>query len=158
LRGSAINRRAALLRDRGRCCNCEQPADHAHHVVPLSRGGRDTLGNLVSLCQECHELVHGRSFGTNHRELTKAGMAAAKTRGAVFGATRPDVAVLNAVRADQATTAAERYRGLLAPMVAAGASLRAMAGALEAAGVQTTGGSSKWSAAQVQRVVKRLEA
>jgi 5-methylcytosine-specific restriction endonuclease McrA len=28
-----------------------------HHLVPRSRGGDDTLGNIVPLCRRCHELV-----------------------------------------------------------------------------------------------------
>jgi len=90
-------------------------------------------------------------------ERTREAMAAAKARGAVFGAQRPEVAALNGARASQAAAAAQRYRGLLAPMAAAGASLREMAAALESAGVTTTGGSHQWSAAQVSRVLKRLE-
>ena len=90
-------------------------------------------------------------------ERTREAMAQAKARGAVFGAARPEVAKLNAARAEQAAEAAERFRGILAPMAAAGSTLRAMAGALEAAGVQTTGGSTNWSPIQVSRVLKRLE-
>ena len=90
-------------------------------------------------------------------ERTREAMAQAKARGAVFGAARPEVAKLNQARADQAAEAAERFRGILAPMASSGATLRAMAGALESAGVQTTGGSAVWSAIQVSRVLKRLE-
>ena len=28
-----------------------------HHLVPRSRGGDDTLDNIVPLCRRCHELV-----------------------------------------------------------------------------------------------------
>jgi hypothetical protein len=114
------------------------------------------LSNVVAICQGCHELVHSRSFGANHRKLTKDGMAAAKTRGAVFGASRPEVAALNAIRAQKAAEGAERLRGLLAPMAQAGQSLRAMAAALEAAGVLTAGGATTWSPMQVSRAIKRL--
>lgn len=34
---------------------------HVHHKVPLPRGTNDP-GNLVTLCIECHEKVHGRSL------------------------------------------------------------------------------------------------
>ena len=89
-------------------------------------------------------------------ERTREAMAAAKARGAVFGASRPDVAALNAIRAQKAAEGAERLRGLLAPMVQAGQSLRAMAAALEAAGVLTAGGATTWSPMQVSRAIKRL--
>ena len=42
------------------------------------------------------------------------------------------------------------------PMAASGASLRAMAGALEAAGVTTAGGTSRWQPTQVSRALQRL--
>jgi hypothetical protein len=31
---------------------------HAHHVVFRSKGGKDTIDNLVTLCEECHKKVH----------------------------------------------------------------------------------------------------
>lgn len=36
------------------CFECGNPADHEHHVIPKSKGGTKT----VSLCRECHSLVH----------------------------------------------------------------------------------------------------
>ena len=33
-----------------------------HHIVPLSLGGPDTLGNTIELCLSCHSKAH------NHRE------------------------------------------------------------------------------------------
>jgi 5-methylcytosine-specific restriction endonuclease McrA len=29
-----------------------------HHKVPVELGGRDTLANLVLVCQNCHVLAH----------------------------------------------------------------------------------------------------
>ena len=53
-------RRAVYARAGWRCQNCDagNVELHAHHVVPLSRGGANTLGNLVCLCLHCHELLH----------------------------------------------------------------------------------------------------
>lgn len=31
---------------------------HVHHKIPLSRGGNNTLENLISLCEDCHEDQH----------------------------------------------------------------------------------------------------
>ena len=90
MRGSSTIRNAALLRDRGLCCNCGQPADQTHHVVPLGSGGQDVLSNVVAICQSCHELVHGRSFGTNHRKLTLDGLARARAEGR-HGGRRPSI-------------------------------------------------------------------
>lgn len=32
---------------------------HVHHKVPLSKGGRNVLSNLITLCQDCHSKIHG---------------------------------------------------------------------------------------------------
>ncbi len=31
---------------------------HAHHVLPISRGGKDELGNGLTLCDYAHRYVH----------------------------------------------------------------------------------------------------
>lgn len=58
-------RRAVYARDRHRCTRCgrkggRRVALHAHHIVPLSRGGTNTLENLATLCDVCHRRVHSR--------------------------------------------------------------------------------------------------
>ena len=35
---------------------------HAHHIVPLSKGGANHPANLVSLCRPCHNIQHNRRF------------------------------------------------------------------------------------------------
>jgi DNA invertase Pin-like site-specific DNA recombinase len=89
-------------------------------------------------------------------QRTKAGLAVAKAKGVVLGGKRPGQERANGARRDQASAAAERYRGILAPMASHGASLREMGAALKAAGVLTTGGSTNWSPSQVKRVLLRL--
>lgn len=32
---------------------------HHHHLVPKSRGGSNTNSNLITLCANCHEKIHG---------------------------------------------------------------------------------------------------
>ncbi len=53
-------RRQALERDGYRCGNCGMNTAtlHVHHIVPLSRGGTNSLGNLWTLCEDCHKLIH----------------------------------------------------------------------------------------------------
>lgn len=34
----------------------------AHHVVPLSQGGKDELSNLKALCGRCHLEAHGKKL------------------------------------------------------------------------------------------------
>lgn len=89
-------------------------------------------------------------------QRTKAGLAVAKTRGVKLGGARGGQLAANQARREQAVEAAERLRGILAPMAAAGASLPAMAAALEAAGVKTTTGKASWAPMQVKRALERL--
>jgi len=53
-------RRQVLGRDAGQCGNprCHHPADHCHHIVFRSRGGKTELENEVAVCTTCHALVH----------------------------------------------------------------------------------------------------
>ena len=30
------------------------PVEEVHHIIPLSQGGTNDMGNLISLCQSCH--------------------------------------------------------------------------------------------------------
>jgi hypothetical protein len=49
-----------LAREGGRCGNprCHHRADHCHHIVLRSRGGRTELENEIAVCSTCHALVH----------------------------------------------------------------------------------------------------
>ena len=53
-------RRMVYRRDNYRCRNCDRDdlTMHCHHVVPITRGGSHKLGNLVTLCEDCHVAVH----------------------------------------------------------------------------------------------------
>ena len=90
-------------------------------------------------------------------QRTKAGLQRAKERGVLLGGIRPGIEKANAARRSQATEAAEKLRGLLAPMVERRETLRVMGEALEQAKILTSNGNSKWNPAQVSRVVKRLQ-
>jgi DNA-binding NarL/FixJ family response regulator len=90
--GSKAIRNAALLRDRGLCCNCSQTADQVHHIVPLSRGGRDVLSNVASLCADCHGQAHGMELRVQSRlaiERTQASVAHRRATGGDLGGRRP---------------------------------------------------------------------
>lgn len=41
--------------------NCGKQCVDVHHLIARSRGGKDTIDNLMGLCRECHHEVH---FGT----------------------------------------------------------------------------------------------
>jgi len=53
-------RRRVLAREAGRCGNprCGHRADHCHHIVFRSRGGKTESANEVAVCTTCHALVH----------------------------------------------------------------------------------------------------
>ena len=63
-------RQAAMARDGKRCRvpGCKQPAVDTHHVIFRSLGGRDDVGNLVSLCRVHHEDVHGHVLKLRWRD------------------------------------------------------------------------------------------
>lgn len=48
-----------------KCSNCDNIAEHEHHVVPKSKGGTFT----VPLCAKCHQTIHDGGLSTNY--LTK---------------------------------------------------------------------------------------
>jgi len=55
-----ILRMAALKRDHYTCQGCAKtdlPLD-VHHIIPITKGGKNWLSNLISLCRSCHERVH----------------------------------------------------------------------------------------------------
>lgn len=59
-------RKKVYRRDGYECQNCGAIGGkkgnaelHAHHVVPKSKGGSHDTSNLVTVCKECHNAVHG---------------------------------------------------------------------------------------------------
>jgi len=55
-----------------------------HHFVPKSEGGSDDETNLLTLCFDCHGIIHGM-FRKNISELTKKGLERAKALGKKLG-------------------------------------------------------------------------
>ncbi|MCP4351767.1 MAG: hypothetical protein GY795_40410 [Desulfobacterales bacterium] len=53
-------RTAALMRDGYMCrvCSKKRVRLEAHHIVFRNRGGKDTIKNLITLCESCHKKVH----------------------------------------------------------------------------------------------------
>lgn len=53
-------RRAVYRRDGYACALCSDPRTlQVHHFVPRSRGGTNSMHNLITLCSFCHALAHG---------------------------------------------------------------------------------------------------
>ena len=49
-----------------RCANCCEKCGRyrpfglaPHHIIPRSHGGPNTMENLISLCQICHDAIRG---------------------------------------------------------------------------------------------------
>lgn len=55
------SRRGVLERDEHRCVYCGDEATTIDHVLPASRGGRSTWGNLVAACGPCNEYKADRT-------------------------------------------------------------------------------------------------
>jgi len=63
-------RKIAYRRDDYQCQECGRQGGphgdaelHAHHIRPKSEGGSHRLSNLKTLCDSCHEQVHGHAVG-----------------------------------------------------------------------------------------------
>lgn len=52
---------------------------HAHHIKPRSKGGEDTLNNLITVCHSCHEDLHDqRIHSGGHPNSTPANTRAGR--------------------------------------------------------------------------------
>jgi len=148
-------RNNCLNRDRHICLNCEAIATHAHHIVPLSLGGNDILSNLASLCEECHERVHGIKL-QNHAELTKKGLQKAKERGVKLGGSRHHLPDLNRTKQERVRQEAEEFSPILRNLRSQGMSQRNIANYLNSQGFRNRHGRH-FHATKVGRLLKILD-
>jgi hypothetical protein len=53
-------RLACLIRDDFTCQICRKKGGRleAHHILPRNEGGKDTIKNLITLCDPCHDDLH----------------------------------------------------------------------------------------------------
>lgn len=60
--GFRDNRREALKRDNYSCklCGTKERLE-CHHIVPYSISQSHAIGNLATLCQDCHSKVDGKA-------------------------------------------------------------------------------------------------
>ena len=58
-----------IKRDQGVCQICRRPKINliAHHVIPLSEGGEDSLDNLVTICKDCEREYYRELHLENRR-------------------------------------------------------------------------------------------
>jgi hypothetical protein len=48
-------------RYQGKCAYCRKaPWNHREHIIPLSRGGRESIGNLLPCCERCNTSKHNK--------------------------------------------------------------------------------------------------
>jgi hypothetical protein len=77
LYGTGGLKNAVRVQQQGLCLLCgEQSIEHFHHIVPRSKRGSNTIGNIVGLCKKCHTLVHtskeaADALGKNKQGLQK---------------------------------------------------------------------------------------
>lgn len=59
--GYKNNHEAVLNRDNYtcQCCKTKRGTLHVHHIIYRSKGGSDKMDNLITLCEDCHEKLHG---------------------------------------------------------------------------------------------------
>jgi len=60
-RSIPVSRRGVLRRDGYSCAYCGKAASTIDHVLPRSRGGRDSWENLVACCLRCNNLKGDRT-------------------------------------------------------------------------------------------------
>jgi 5-methylcytosine-specific restriction endonuclease McrA len=56
-----VSRRGVLRRDGHHCMYCNGTANTIDHVLPRSRGGKDSWENLVACCLKCNNLKGDRT-------------------------------------------------------------------------------------------------
>ena len=115
-------------------------------IDATSAAGRMVLTMMAGIAE-----FESRRIG----ERTRDALAAAKVRGVKLGGLRANTLMRNDAARDRANGEAEKLRGVLAPMVAAGMSLRQMSAALAGAGKRNCKGEPL-AAVQVSRILSRL--
>ena len=129
------------------CFECGENADVEHHVVPRSRGGKNT----VPLCESCHGKAHGRQMTT--KALVVDALARKKAKGERTGGV-PYGYKLSEDGVHLTEDPGEQIvLSMIRQMRAAGETLRFIAAELNWVGVPTKGGKP-WKHSTVQSILK----
>ncbi len=71
------------MNDLSNCFECGRLTTNRHHIIPVSRGGRNT----IPLCPLCHRKAHNEDGETCYKsELILEGLARARAVGVKLGA------------------------------------------------------------------------
>ncbi len=124
-------------------------------AVDMPHADNFTVGILALVAQKEREMISQR---------TKDALAAARVRGVKLGGNRNNSSSISrigsvasvAIRSTKATSRANDLAPILRDQMSQGLSLRAIGSHLDTLGIKTARGNS-WTAASVQRVIKRLE-
>ncbi|UWR03266.1 recombinase family protein [Ruegeria conchae] len=116
-------------------------------VASMPHADKFQLHVYAALAEQEREFISKR---------TKAALQTAKARGQKLGGMRDATMKRNEAVKANAAARAEKVRGLVLPLRDAGRSLREIAAELDKVGVATARGGA-WSAAQVKRIIDRLE-
>jgi hypothetical protein len=129
------------------CFECDAIAEHDHHVIPKSRGGKKT----IPLCVKCHSRAHGKNMA--HNRLIKDALKAKSTRGERTGTVpfgyrlaedgiklEPNLEQLKAIK-------------LMRRMRSDGFTLREIAARMKEDGVLTAKGKADWTHSSIQSVI-----
>ena len=73
LYGKGSVKDAVSMSQGGTCLFCSHSIQHYHHIVPRSKGGSNTLPNIVGLCENHHKLIHTDSVWQSKIKSEKAG-------------------------------------------------------------------------------------
>lgn len=74
LKGYGSVEEAVSMQQDGHCIFCKNEIANFHHIVPQSKRGSNTIGNVVGLCSEHHELVHKDSTWEQKLKTKKQGL------------------------------------------------------------------------------------
>ena len=74
LKGYGSVEEAVSVQQDGHCIFCKNEIANFHHIVPQSKRGSNTIGNVVGLCSEHHELVHKDSTWEQKLKTKKQGL------------------------------------------------------------------------------------
>ncbi len=69
-----MRRKAMALRFNYTCQICDRRGwlgFHIHHAIPLSKGGNNSLDNLIYLCKWCHERQHPHMLVERYNRFKK---------------------------------------------------------------------------------------